>query len=145
MKKSLCLFILVFANSVSSTDIPSNDFQSMKIVFPDYDKGAMTLPVALIYDEKGILVSNLFGKDIYNLNNYDIYPKKVKSLKVSTPNVKTILSKAKLKKSKNNKTIIYLGIEICPPCFSILDEFNSQVRPIIGDDFEIFFLNILVE
>ncbi len=138
------LLLYFMLSKVHAIDISSKEFDSTKITFPNYSNGEMTLPVMLVYDVNGKLIHSVFGQDIYKIESYQDLSNKESKRLVSTPNINEILGNLKIEKKRNGKAMIYLGLEICAPCFTLLEKFNDQAKADLEKEYEIFLINILV-
>jgi len=144
MRKIIITCLIFFtANVTNAMDITSDQFEELKIKFQHYKKGVHTLPLVLIYDLDGQLIKTILGQDISKYESYEKSQLVDVKLDISSLPLNEMLKVVGLEQEKK-LTIIYVGMEICPPCFTILEQFNSKVRPKIESKFRIIPLNFLV-
>lgn len=143
--KILFFFVLLFIPlKVFAIDISEEQFNQINLVFTEYEKEVYTFPVVLIYDTNGELTRNFLGKDIYRIDTYTKLDHNSKQSKVSTSSLKEILDTLEVKNESEKPMILYIGMEMCPPCFTILDKFDKSIRPKIASKYEIITINLLV-
>lgn len=140
----MTVFIFFVSLSAGAVDISTEKFDKLGISFTEYSGGEMTLPVVLIYDSSGELTHSFVGKDINKLESYKGLTRKPLQSRVSSSNMRSIASLLDYESKGKQRTLVYLGIEICPPCQSMLTTFNATIKPSIESEFEIIPVNILV-
>ena len=140
----ISIFFLVLSVNVSAIDISSEKFDKLDIRFTEYEEGQMTLPVVLIYDSSGKLTHSFVGKDINKLESYKGLSEKPLQTRVSSSNIHSITKHLGYQAHGKPRILVFLGIEICPPCYTMLGTFHATIKPSIEGEFEIIPINILV-
>ena len=141
----MILFVALFSMSTYAIDVPTEEFVETGFSFNGFDEGQMTLPVVLIYDKAGKIKHSFVGKDINRLSSYQNLFKKPEQTRVSSADMATIANLINHQTDDKSWTLIYLGMDICPPCYTMLDTFNKRIKPNIEDEFDIISINMVNE
>ena len=141
--KIIMIIVALFSMNGYAIDIPTEEFVETGFSFNGYEEGQMTLPVVLIYDKTGKIKHSFVGKDINRLSSYQELINKPEQTRVSSADIATIANLINHQKDDKSWTLIYLGMDICPPCHDMLETFNKRIKPHVEDEFDIISINMV--
>ena len=134
--KTLFIIIILFVQSVEAVEVAGSSLKKINL-FPDKSFSIYpTHPVVLLYSSDGELYRDLMSPDIFNYDSYFATEK----LRHVSPNISELFKLTNLEKKDTSKpTLVFLTRNtLCPPCITILNKFNTQLKADLEKKFEIY-------